>query len=160
MTVSADLHSAFVTQLQAVTSIGLVHPRPRWIADWSKFLNLFKTTIGGRSVIRSWWVRRDLATAGDGEFDVTERVHRMIITGIAGFSDSDAESQYAAMQSLCDTIMARFDSQTTLGVTGVMVDGVGPCSLLSFEHYAYGSVGCHVTEIEVPVRVFLPTGTA
>ena len=160
MTVSASLSSALKTAISGISGIGVVHDRPRYCATWSEYLNLFASVIGGHKIIRGWMISRDSAAAGTGEFRVTERVHNYVITGIAGFSDSDATSQYAAMQSLADTIMATLDAEIDLGVAGVEEGGIGPCSLESYQELMFGSVLAHVFTIAIPIRVFLPTGTA
>lgn len=160
MTISASLSTALKSVIVAIPDTGVVHDRPRFTANWSTFLNLFKTTIGSHAVIRGWMIKRESAPAGEGEFGVTERVHNYILTGVAGFADSDDASQYAAMQSQADTIMATLDNQTTLGVTGVEVRGIGPCSLESYQELQFGSVLAHVFVINVPILVLLPTGTA
>jgi hypothetical protein len=160
MTVSASLTAALKTQLETITDIGVVHDRPRYASDWSNYLNLFKVIIGGRSVVRGWMIRRDSAPVGAFALDEIERVHNYNIMGIASLSDSDALSQYDDMQALADTIMALLDNQTTLGVAGVVVRAVGPCSLESYDEQMFGSVLCHVLEIVCPIDVLLPLGSA
>jgi hypothetical protein len=160
VTTSASLTTALQTAVAAIADVGIVHPRPRFTSNWSTFLDLFKGTIGGRNLIRGWMIARDSVTPADGDFSVVEQIHNYTLTGVAGFADSDSQSQYAALQSLCDTIIATLNAKTTLGVTGVQVNGVGPCSLESFEDMQFASTLCHVAVINVPIRVFLPFGTA
>lgn len=160
MTISADLSAALQTAISAVPNVGVVHPRPRFVVTTSEYLNLFKSTIGGHSVIRGWMLSRESTTADLGEFGEVESVHNYVLTGVAGFSDSDATSQYAAMQSLADTICATLDNQTQMGLAAVVDGGVGPCAIESYQEMQFGSVLCHVFVLTIPVRTFLPLGTA
>jgi hypothetical protein len=161
VTTSADLSSALKTVLLTVPNIGTVHDRPRWVATWDGFLNLFRATIGGRNLIRGWYIQRDGAQpAFASEFGAQERAHNYLITGIAGLADSDELSQYAAMQSLADTIMATLEAQADLGVAGVVEDGIGPCALESYDEQQFGSVLCHVLVLSVPIRVSRALGVA
>lgn len=160
MTVYTDLRTAIVARLNTVSNVGQVHNRPRWNADWSKFLDHFKTTVGGKSTLLGWWVSRESAQSdvSVSDFNNVTRIETFILTGIQAFVDND--DSYANLQALCDTIMADLDNQSTLSVTGVQVHAVGPCSLRSFGEQMLGSVLAHVCEIEVPIMVTLPFGTA
>jgi hypothetical protein len=161
MTVYTSLRSSIVGVLETVPNIGEVNGRERFVVDPSKFLDFFKTIIGGQSQIRAWLVLRESATAmayEQSSFGETLRRHHFVLHGFLGFKDAD--DTYGTMQALCDSVMAAFDNEETLGVTGVVVHKVGPCSLRTFGTAQFGSVLCHSAEIELPIDVILPLGTA
>ncbi len=56
--------------------------------------------------------------------------------------------------------MATFEAQPTLNVTGVIVGTIGPCQMRSFQTGQFGSVLAHEVEIELPIDVMKPVGTA
>lgn len=160
MTVYSDLRTAVVAVLNGVADVGVVHNRPRFNADTSTFLNQFRCTVNGSQVIRGWMVLREAAPHRE-ELDVfgrVTRVHMFVLIGIQGFQDT-ADS-YGSFQALCDSVMAAFDDETNLSVTGVTVNAVGPCSLRAFEEQQIGSPICHIAEIEVPIEVSLAAGVA
>lgn len=159
MTAYGSLRTAIAAVLATVPNIGVVNDRERFVVDPSRFLDLFKTTIGGQAQIRAWLVLRESApVAYSTAFGETHRRHLFVLQGLLGFAD--ASDTYGTLQGLCDSVMAAFDAQATLGVSGVVVRGVGPCSLRAFGTAQFGSVLCHSCEIELPIDVLLPMGTA
>jgi hypothetical protein len=159
MSVYDSLRTAIATALDGVPNTGVVHDRERFVVDLSRYLELFKTTIGGVSQIRGWLVLRESAhPIPEDVFGEVRRRHLFVLYGVLGFQDST--DTYGTMQALCDAVMATFDDATTLGVAGVVVRTVGPCALRSFKTEQFGSVLCHAAEIELPVDVMLPIGTA
>lgn len=159
MTAYTSLRTAIANLLATVTNVGMVNNRERFVVDPAKYLDLFKVTIGGVPQIRGWMILRETAVpVSDTVFGEQRRRHGFVLYGVLGFSDST--DTYGTMQALVDTIMALFDDQTTLSVPGVIVRDVGPCSLRSFRTEQFGSVLCHAAEIEVPIEVMLPLGTA
>ncbi len=160
MTSYSSLRPALVTALNTVTNIGMVQNRERFIVDLSKYLNMFSVTIGGVRQVRGWMVLRETCVpVYDTAFGEQRRRHGFLLYGILGFSDNT--DTYGTMQTLCDEVMAVMDNQTTLNSTpGILVRAVGPCSLRSFRSEQFGSVLCHVAEIDVPIETMLPLGTA
>lgn len=159
MTAYTSLRTAIATALDGVPNTGIVHDRERFVVDLSRYLELFKTTIGGVSQIRGWLVLRESAHPLDeAVYGEVRRRHLFVLYGVLGFQDST--DTYGTMQGLCDAVMAAFDNQTTLGVAGVVVRTVGPCALRSFKAEQFGSVLCHAAEIELPIDVMQPAGTA
>jgi hypothetical protein len=161
MTVYTSLRTSISAVLATIPNIGLVNNRERFVVDPSKFLDFFKTTIDGQVQIRAWLVLREAAPAmafEQSSFGETTRRHQFVLHGFLGFAD--ASDTYGTMQALCDSVMAAFDNEETLGVTGVVVHKVGPCSLRTFGTAQFGSVLCHSAEIELPIDVILPMGTA
>jgi hypothetical protein len=157
VTAYTDIRSAIVTRLEAVSNIGLVHNRGRFASQWDAFFGFFKSTIGGTAQIRGWQVRRESARVlEERPFGDVRREHLFILEGIQGLKDgSDTAGTF---QALCDTVMATFDDESTMGVTGVI--RTGPCSLRSFEDVQFGSVLVHLAEIEVPVEMIHAAGVA
>lgn len=159
MTVYASLRPAIVAVLEGITGIGLVNNRERFVVDPAKYLDLFKVQIGGVDQLRGWMVLRETATPViDTAFSEQRRRHGFVLYGILGFSD--ASDTYGTMQALADAVMAAFDTQTTLSVSGVIVRSIGPCSLRSFRTEQFGSVLAHACEIDLPIETMLPLGVA
>lgn len=159
MTQYTDLRAAIVTVLDGVSGIGEVHNRERFVVNPSEYLDMFKASIGGVTQIRAWLVLRERAdVVPDTVFGETRRRHLFVLTGLQGFQDS--ADTYGTLQGLCDSVMAAFDDQTTLGVSGVVVRAVGPCTLRTFDAVQFGSVLCHRAEIELPIETLTEIGTA
>jgi hypothetical protein len=154
-----SIRTALKAVLDAVPNIGATHDRERYVVDPAAYLDMFKVTISGTVQIRAWLILRERAEViDDAVFGEVRRRHWFVLRGYLGFQDST--DTYGTLQSLCDSVMAAFDNQTTLGVTGVVVRTVGPATLRSFETGQFGSVLAHIVEIEVPVDTLLPLGTA
>jgi len=159
MTAYSDLRDAITTVLETVPNIGVVHDRERFVVDPSRYLDLFKTNIGGKTQLRAWMVLRERASyITDGAFNEIRMQHGFILYGILGFED--ASDTYATLQGLADAVMAVLDAQSTLDVGGVIVGQVGPCSMRAFRTEQFGSALCHACEISVPIDVALEVGTA
>lgn len=147
----SDIASALGTIVGGVTNVGQVHQRRRWSADWSKFLNQFKATIGGKAQVRAWMVTRESWQAEPGDaFGEVRRRHVFLIVGALGFEDaSDTETTFQALvEAVCDAVDARKD----LGLAYVTDYSVGPCSLRTLTAEQLGSVLCHVCEISVEIE--------
>jgi hypothetical protein len=159
VTAYGSLRTAIAAVLDGIVGIGVVHDRERFVVDLARYLELFKTTIGGTTQIRGWMVLRESARlVEDGPFGEVHRRHLFVLFGVQGFADGS--DTYGTFQALCDTVMAAFDDEADLGVSGVTVGAVGPASLRSFKAEQFGSVLCHTAEIELPIDVMLPSGTA
>lgn len=159
MTAYTSLRTAVATALAGITDIGTVHNRERFVVDPSAYLDMFKATIGGTVQIRAWLVLREsVQPIAETVFGEDRHRHLFVLRGYLGFAD--ASDTYGTLQALCDTVMATFDNQTTLGVAGVIVRKVGPCALRSFDTGQFGSVLAHTCEIEVPIETMIPLGTA
>lgn len=159
MTMYTSLRTALATLLGTVTDIGVVHNRERFVVDPSSFLDMFKATISGTPQIRAWLILREsMQPIEDTVFGEARHRHIFVLRGILGFQDST--DTYGKLQGLCDTVVALLNNQTTLSVSGVVVRGIGPCALRSFEVGQFGSVLAHVAEIEVPIDTMTTLGTA
>ena len=159
MTTYTSLRTAIATVLEGITDIGLVHNRERFVVDPAAYLDMFKTTVGGTVQIRAWLILRErVDTVTDTAFGEDRDRHLFVLAGFLGFQDS--ADTYGALQALCDSVRAAFSNQTTLGVSGVMVRAVGPCTLRTFDVGQFGSVLCHRAEIELPIETMQTIGTA
>ena len=159
MTMYTSLRTALATLLATVTDVGMVHNRERFVVDPAAFLDMFKTTIGGTVQIRAWLILREsMQPVEDTVFGESRHRHVFVLRGFLGFQDS--ADTYGTLQALIDTIIALLDNQTTLSVSGVIVRGIGPCALRSFEVGQFGSVLAHVAEIEVPIETMAALGVA
>lgn len=159
MTFYESLRTAIKAELDAVPDIGQTHSRERFVVDPSAYLDMFKATISGTAQIRAWLILRESVTpVDDRTFGEDRRRHLFVLRGYLGFQDSS--DTYGTMQALCDTIMARFDNLTTLSVSGVIVRAIGPTTLRSFDTGQFGSVLCHLAEIELPIETMAALGVA
>lgn len=159
MTTYTSLRTAIATVLEGITDIGLVHDRERFVVNPSEYLDLFKTEIDGTRQIRAWLILRErVDTVTDTAFGEDRDRHLFVLTGYLGFQDS--ADTYGTLQGLCDSVRAAFSDQTTLGVSGVMVRAVGPCTLRTFDTGQFGSVLCHRAEIELPIETMQAIGVA
>lgn len=147
----SDIATAMGAIVSGVTDAGQVHQRRRWAADWSRFLNEFKTTVSGKTQIRTWMVTRESWQAEPGEaFGEVKRTHRFLIVGALGFED--ASNTETTFQALVESVCTAVDARKDLGLAYVTDYSVGPCSVRTITAEQLGSVLCHVTEIEVPVE--------
>lgn len=160
MTSYTSLAAGIVDAIDGISNIGVVHGYPRYSSEsWAAYLDLFKATISGVSVIRGWQVGREsIERSVDGVFGREWRIHRMFVQGVMGVYDSG--NSYGDFQSLIDTVMATIDSQATMGVAGVMVDAIGPCVVQEIGEEWFGDVLCHTCHISVPIISILDPGVA
>jgi hypothetical protein len=145
----ATVRARLDTIVSAVSNIGRVYDYERWAADWTTYLDLFKTTIGGNEVIRGWtitcqsWTPVELETIGD------QKIVRSYVYKIRGYFGQDDEnaSEKAAMLIIEDVIEALNADATLHGADYV---GAGPhplAELTIFEGRFLGDVLCHYAEI-------------
>lgn len=155
MTMYDSLNAAIVGVLEGISGVGTVHNRLRYVSNPSAYLDLFKSD----GTINAWLVTREsVQVIPEGIFGEARERHVFVLQGFRAFVDSD--SSYTTMQALCDTVRATFNNQTTLGVSGVIVRGIGPCAMRSFETGQFGSVLCHLAQIEVPIDTLTALGVA
>ena len=136
--------------LNAVTNIGVVHDYERFSNDWAKFLDLFKTTIGGDTVIRGWTIAYDGFKTTRADFDPgILREHTFTIRGVLGWSDADESEKDA--QDLGETVCNALDDNATLHSNTYFDCGQAE---LTKESRLFGSVLCHYLEIRLPVTEY------
>ncbi len=150
----ATVRARLKTILESVTSVGTVHDYERWAADWTTYLDRFKTTISSVDVIRGWTITCQsfspvvLETIGDQQIN-REYVYK--IRGYFGLDDANA-SEKAAMLIVEDVCEA-LDADTTIHGASYYGPGAHPMAELTvFEPRAYGDVLCHYAEITQVVK--------
>ena len=144
-----ELRDRVVSVIQGIPDIGIVHGRTRYAADWTKYLELFKTSIGGVNQIRGWTVSRDAVESSPARFQANEESWVFVIRGMIGLSDGlDTEG---TLQELADLVRRALDTHTDLGVSNVVDYGVGPASMRVCEPRMFGSTLCNYCEITLPI---------
>lgn len=144
----AAIRAGIKTKVEAVSNVGQVYDYERWATEWSAFLDLFKTTIGGSDVIRGWTITcqsfpQEQVTFGDpGGID---RTYTYKLRGYFGLDDS-AASEKAAMVVAEDVVEA-FDAE--FDATQEVINE--PADLTVFEARLFGDVLCHYAEVTLMV---------
>ncbi len=151
MSTYSDLVTAITTQLSAVSNIGQVHSRERFTVDWAKYLEQFATTISDTQQTRGWVVTLERITTLPEAFSREERRYQFLIYGMMSLKDSAATE--TAFFDLIELILNTLDDETTLGVSGTVVNAVGPASMRFAQIRQFGSPIVHYCEIEYPVLV-------
>lgn len=150
----ATIRARINTVVSAVSNIGLVYDYERWASDWTTYLDLFKTTIGGLEVIRGWtitcqsFVPVELATMGEQDTEVNY-VYK--VRGYFGLDDANASEKTAI--ALAEDVMEALNADSTLH--GSSYAGSGEHALAEvtlFEPRLLGDVLCHYTEITCPIK--------
>lgn len=150
----AALVTAIKTRMDTVSNVGIVHNRLRHRVRIQDFIALYANGSADAKKIRAWWIALDNINAdleAFASFGTVARTYNFRLFGVLGFQDN--EETESAMLTVCEAIMDDLDAQTTLGVSGVVVRAVGPCSLVAndIRHFGNNSVLCHVVEITCPV---------
>lgn len=107
MSTYTDVRDTVVSILQTIPSIGQVHNRMRWGANWSDLLEMLLTRPddGGEPVLRGWMVSRSsiLDEPGDNQaFGKVFSGYVFTIRGVSGFQqDEDSETPF---QELIDEV--------------------------------------------------------
>lgn len=136
--------------LNAVTNIGVVHDYERFNNDWTAFLSLFKTDIGGSTVIRGWTIAYEGFTPDRANFDPgVLRAHAFTLRGVLQVDDS-AQSEKTA-QDLGETVCNALDDNAVLHSN--LYHDCGQASLLK-EVRLFGSVLCHYLEIKMTITEY------
>jgi hypothetical protein len=144
----ATIRTAIYNTVNGVSNIGKVYDYERHAVDWSDFLDLFKTTIGGTTQIRGWMVGyRGIPTAENITFGVEKRVtrtHRFQILGVMAIDDSEAsEKTFAALsEDVCDALSS---NATLQGFSAVSVP------VLGFDPSPFAGILVHAAAITLEV---------
>ena len=152
MSTYTDLRDSIVAIMQGIPDIGMVHGKVRYAADMTRYLDLFKVTLGGTPQIRGWTVTRESMDVSPSSFTSAsnEEIYNMIIRGMVGLSDAlDTE---ATLQDLADEVVHTLNTHTDMGISTV-VDYSPAAHIRLFEVRQFGSVLCHYCEIEFSVEV-------
>lgn len=151
MSTMTDLNAAIRTQIDAVSGVENVYGYARFVADWSPYLGLFKSTTGD---IRGWMVTlaNPAITTVPDTFGTREWTYHFLISGALQIKDSINTEETFLTQA--ESILTALCDETTFGVAGVQVRGFDP-QLRRVWHDQLGSVHCHLCEItlDVPVQM-------
>lgn len=150
----ATVRARIYTVVNAVSNIGLVYDYERWVPEWSKYLDLFKTTISSVEVIRAWtitcqsFVPVEIATMGNQKVE-TNFVYK--IRGYFGLDDANASEKTAI--AIAEDVVEALNADTTLHGASYAASGEHALAELTlFEPRFFGDVLCHYIEITCPVK--------
>jgi len=147
----ASIRTDIYTVVAAVTNIGLVYDRLRYTDEWSKYMDLFKTTVSGLAQVRGWVINYDGMSQEIAEFNPNAfRAQRFKVRGYLSLDDS-AESEKTAA-NLAEAVCNALDDAATLH-GGTYYDA-SQAEIEFFEPRMFGSVLCHYIEIGVTVTEF------
>jgi hypothetical protein len=141
------IRTAIYNSVNGVSNAGAVYDYERWAADWSAFLDLFKTTIGTTDQIRGWEVAYRGWQPGDPrEFSAIHlRTHRWLVVGYLGLDDS-AETE-KTMSTLAELVADTLKDDAAL--KALAFHAIEP--VLVVEPRIFGGVLCHYAELTVDI---------
>ena len=139
----ADIRTRIKAILLGVDGIEIVHEYDRFIANWEKFLELFKNSD---ERISGWTISRRSVDTARHHSPVVERSHDVRLRGFHGLNDAAASE--LVFQSVVDGVLDAIDRDRTLGKT---VQESGPARVEIIENRMFGKVLCHYADIIVPV---------
>lgn len=134
------------TLISGVTNIGKVYDYERWANDWGVFIQMFKTTVGGKDQVRGWEIGRKRAAARYDDNAEETTTHEYLLRGYMGVRDADATEK--TFNALIEAVRGRFRFDFTLGGN---CESAGPVSVELIETRSFGSVLCHYCELSLPV---------
>jgi len=142
------IRAEIATILGSVTDIGKVHSYERFVADMAKFIELFKTTIGGVPQIRGWEIGRK------GPFeDIEQRTINQLTYSIKGYMGlQDAAATELAFSLIIEDVRTKFRDNLTLNGKANGHDGLKGDVL---EVRMFGNVLCHYVEMTLTVYDFI-----
>jgi len=148
----ADVRAQIYDVLVAVDNIGVVHDYERWSADWSAYLDLFKTSIDGQDVIRGWTITCQSFPQEYVQFGGSiQRSYTYKVRGYVALKDSEASEKTAI--ALTEDVVEALDGDSTLhDDSGDTRFNTGPADLSIFEPRLFGSVLCHYAEITLVIE--------
>lgn len=149
----SSIRDAIVARVNTIANIGKVYGYTRQVADWSAYLNLFTSTIGGVKQVRGWEVSWDGVPETDadmGRFGGSIETYSFTIRGKQGLDDSAATEQ--TFDDLIEAIRSDLRSQSNLGVLAVHVGSI-QVTVPVIDNRQFGSVLCHFCEINVRMHV-------
>jgi len=144
------IRTQIYTILNAVTNIGKVYDYERWTADWTTFINLFKTTIATVDQIRGWEIsrrsvgeRQAIIKVGSGAH---EDDHAYMIRGYMGVNDASATEK--TFNALIESIRTVFRDNKNLNGA---CERHGRIQASIIEFRLFGGVLCHYAELSLTV---------
>jgi len=137
--------------LSSVSEIGIVYDYERWAADWTSFINLFKSTIRGIDQIRGWEISRRAApesgVTAEATIGQTDKQHIFLIRGYMGLNDATATEK--TFNSLLEAISDAFRPLLTLNGAALDHDFI---QAEIIESRMFGGVLCHYAELSLTVH--------
>ena len=141
------IRTAIYNILSGITDIGKVYDYERWAADWSKFINLFKTTISGVDQIRGWEIGR--RSAGEKPFTIglNLRDHGFVIRGYMRVNNASASEK--TFNNLIEAVADAFRNNFTLNGAAESHDYI---QAVPIDFRVFGNVLCHYAELSLNVH--------
>lgn len=159
MSLSAIL-AACKTEMSEVSGMGKVYAYERWTANWTNFLNLFKTT-GNK--INGWMITRIATPQRQETLGEKERAHILLFRGVYGLDDSaDTESTF---QTQIEAMVTKFNEDANENLGGVCLtthpdwgpmDGSVGLQVDKVEIRVFGTVLCHYAECRLCATETVP----
>jgi hypothetical protein len=128
--------------VSAVTNVGKVFDYERWAAEWTTFINFFKTTIGNVDQIRGWEIGRRAAPENVVTLGRNLRDHIFVIRGYMAVNDEAATEK--TFNTLIEAISDAFRGNLELNDTAESHDFL---QAEIIEHRRFGGVLCHYAEL-------------
>ena len=147
----AAARTAVYNVVNGVTDKGVCYDYARWSADWSGFLDLFKTTVGAVEQIRGWMVTLRGMDPEPYNMGISQtlRTYHFRILGLMGIDDSAAtEKTFAA---LTEDVAEALDAAATLHAQSAYFFAT-EATIAVFEPRVFGGVLCHWTEINIDLQ--------
>jgi hypothetical protein len=110
---SAVVRAAIVAMMQSVPDVGAVHAYERHAERGGELRDLYVVEVGGRKLLRGWYVRRASVREVSGTVGVATVVSGWRIVGYHGLEDGAASE--TAFDTLLDAARAAFRADPTLG---------------------------------------------
>lgn len=140
------VRTAIYNALDGIANHGMIYDYTRWVADYTAFLTLFKTTIGGVDQIRGWMI--SLAEINQEQNDFTGAIWRTYtyrVNGYMGLDDSAATEK--TFVALVETLVNAIDDDATLEAYLYH-----PPANVLIDTWNFAGVLCHHAQITQIVR--------
>lgn len=144
----ANIRAQIYAIVNGITDIGMVYDYERWDADWTTFINLFKTTISGTDQIRGWEISRRACPESLQTLGEVDRPQNYIIRGYMGLNDAAATEK--TFNTLIEAIAAALRSNLTLNHVANL--GHDYLQVERIEARMFGGVLCHYAELGLIVH--------
>jgi len=139
-----EIREAIKGIMETIPGIGKVYDYIPYSADWSNFINNFKSN----GTIKGWTItRRETAEVPTSIEGVNDRDHLMFLQGYRAH-DETTESE-KVFQDHVDEVCSKLREKYTLNGKALKVE---PPQVIVVEHKMFGSVLCHYAEINLTVK--------
>jgi hypothetical protein len=152
MATEAQIRAGIIALVEGVSDVGVVHDYIRFTANWSDFLDFFKTTIDGQAQIRGWMLtmeRMPNQKMTGGSSALHRRLYHYRLRGYMGLDDS-AETEKTFL-AIALAIIQELEQYPLLN--GVLSNGTFEDwpYIEFFEARTFGGAVCHHAEIAFTV---------